>query len=521
MKDSKRSNTLLSASIVLLVATLLSRVVGFLREFFIATNYGLSKVTDAFYYAITIPELLNKLVITGGIGTVLLPVFVGYIANQQEMKSKKFYENIRNWIFLILFILCLIIFLLSDYLIGTLSPSLPEEEVKLTVSFLQIVIFSNVLLSLSGLNKTFLNANKIFAPSAFAPVIQNVSFIILFITLRPLFDFYALPISFLISIIIQFIFQQVYILYQFSIKPFSFGLQKDKLLIKLLILSFPAMLTMALTDLNVIIDRVLATNLKAGAVSSIMYANKLIQLPIGILGASIVAAYYPFITDSIKSENKENTQKLLFKGMKVITLISFPVTLYFLMYSPQIVKYIFEYGAFTSEATELTSEILTYYSWGLPSSLLILMLIRVFHGYSDIKTPVVVGAALLVLKVGLSVLLIQNFSYKGLVFSTSLVSILGMLALLLIVIRRLGINWGSFNYFFIVKTLGNILMTVVVLLIVKSFLPASDSLIGFILTTFFFFFLYYIFALLLRVEEINELTKIIKKKIIKLTKKRF
>lgn len=504
-----RNKEILKASLILFISIFFSRVLGFAREIIIAYKYGVSSETDAFYFAFAIPELLNKLLITGVLGAILIPIFTKLLNDNQETEVNKLYFVLRNLIMVFTGGISLIVFIFTKQIILQLAPNFNIETQELTISMLRILIFSTVFFSVSGLSKSFMQSHKVFGPSAIAPVLQNVIFVALIPVLSLYFGVYTLALSYLIAVIIQSFYQQFFV-YKLTVSKtnqFSF---KHKRIKFILITSIPALFTLALTDLNIILDRILSANFEAGSVSAITYANKIIQLPIGIIGASLIVALFPYITNSAQKNDFISVKKYLNQTIRIISIAVVPVNVVFYFFGKEIISLMFEYGAFSSTATSQTYELLKIYSLTIVFSIFILLFVRFFHSFQDVKTPMKIAFIMIAVKGGTSWIFGILYLSKGLAYSTLLTTLIGCLLLYVKINQKIDqkINselMGELIPFYFKIFIANLIPLILCLQVMKFF----DN---FFFILILFFLIYLLICKMFKLSEINTMIKILKSK---------
>lgn len=500
------NKSIAKASIVLFLGVLLSRILGFIREMVIAYNYGLSKETDAFYLAFAIPELLNKLLITGVLGAILIPTFTEMLLANKKEEMDKLNSALNNFIFLTTSIISFIIFIWAENFISIVTPSLDMETKNLATNMLKILIFSTIFFSLSGLSKSYMQTNKIFGPSAFAPVLQNSVFIILLPFLSVKWGMYSLAISYLLAVISQFIFQQYYVYKLVGKKNKRLHFYHKKIGF-IVITSIPALFTLALTDLNIIIDRIISANYEEGSVSAITYANKIIQLPIGIIGASLIVALFPFIATHVQKKEYYAVKRFMDKTIRFISVFMIPISFVFIFLGEDIIKLLFEYGEFDSGATKQASGFLSIYSLSMIFSIFILLFVRVFHSFQDVRTPMKIGVIMIIVKFISSYFLGNIFGSSGLAYSSVITTIIGCALLFKGIKNKLGNDENLNLYkFFFPLVVGSCTITIITL-VVKYYI--FDNII-FLITIYAV--LFFIFCKLKKVSEIDEVINIFYKK---------
>ncbi len=449
------------------IFTLISKVLGFIREVMIASKFGSGMETDTYFVAMTATVLIMG-TLGAALNTTLIPIF-SEIGERHGRKGKlKYLNNILNVVFLITIILALLGFFLSPVIIKILAKGFQGEQYDLAVKLnrigLPIVIFLGFTYVFSG----FLHSSEKFGPPAIMGLPYNFVFLIYLYFLADNADISGLMVVSVIAASTQFLIQVPAIKsmgYRYSLDV-NLG---DPYLKKALVLVLPVLLGSAVQQINVIIDKTLASDLIEGSISALTYASRINDLIISVFVMAITTVIFPMLSKAFSQEDNRKVKEILGQGINIILIITVPATIGILMLAEPMVHLFFERGAFDEMATYMTSQALIFYSIGLIGSSLRMMLNKVYYSFQDTTTPMINGVIAVAINVILNLVLIKPMGHTGLALATSISAIVTTLILFLDLRKKLG-PIGLIKYLIcFVKTLAasGIMAIIVYLLFYK------------------------------------------------------
>ena len=403
--------------------TLLSRILGFVRDIFIAKFLGSTVTADAFFVAFRLPNFFRRVLAEGAYSAALIPIFSGIIIDSKnDREAADFVENTMSLLLFVTIILTFIFYFGMSYIIQLLAPGFSENEeaFDLAVHFGKIIFPYLIFISLVAHFTSIINVHGKFAAGAFAPAILNISFILSLFILTPLLPSsgYALSYGVLIGGLFQFIFMYKAVLkfYQPRLCIPKFN-EKLKKFFRLFI---PGVIGSGVIQLNIIIGTIIASFLPVGAISHIYYADRLNQLPLAIFGIAMGIVLLPSLTNAIKNNNRKEISNTQNRSLEFSLLISLPSAVGLFILSFPIIHILFERGAFLVEDTIYTSQVLSIFSIGLPAYILIKILITCFFAREDTKTPLYVSIITVIINIIVSLLLIGTMREMGIAIATAL-----------------------------------------------------------------------------------------------------
>ena len=415
--------------------TLLSRVLGFIRDIFIARFLGSTVTADAFFVAFRIPNFFRRVLAEGAYSAALIPVFSGVVIDSKDdQEAADFVENTMSLLLLVTILLTIIFYFGMPYIIQVLAPGFSEnkEAFDLAVHFGKIIFPYLIFISLVAHFTSIINVHGKFAAGAFAPAILNISFILSLFLLTPYLSSagHALAYGVLIGGLFQFIFmyQAVLQLYRPRIRlP-----HLNEKLRKFFRLFFPGIIGSGVIQLNIIIGTIIASFLPVGAISHIYYADRLNQLPLAIFGIAMGVVLLPSLSKAIKENNTQEIETTQNRSLEFCLLISLPSAAGLFILSYPIINILFERWAFLSNDTFYTSQVLSIFALGLPAYILIKVLVTCFFAREDTKTPLYISIISVIINVVLSLLLIGSMREMGIALATAISAWVNELFLFLI-----------------------------------------------------------------------------------------
>ncbi len=425
--------------------TLVSRLFGFIRDAVIAMMYGSSSAADAFFVAFRIPNLQRRLLGEGAIGSAFIPVFSEYLGKNSEKEAWNLAASLFNILVLFLAATAALIYFFAPWVIAVFAPGFLDEPDKfdLAVQLTRWMSPFLIFIGLAAFCMGVLNSFKIFALSAAAPTMLNISMILAALFLTPYFDepILALAVGVLIGGCIQFAVQ----FYAVVKKGFRFvsGFNwKSPGIVRIGKLILPAIFGLAVYEVNIMVDTLLASLLAAGSISYLYYANRLVQLPMGVFAVALSVAILPTLSDQAAKKNFSELIQTLNFGIRLILFITIPSMVGLIILRFPIVNALWERGEFDRATTDGTAFALLFYSLGLCAFAGIKVVVAAFYSLQDTKTPARIGVYAMILNVVFCLLLMGPLAHGGLALATTLSSLFNAGALVFILKKRFGLMGG-------------------------------------------------------------------------------
>lgn len=422
-------------------ATLLSRILGYVRDMVIAYFFGTGDAADAFFVAFRIPNLFRRLFAEGSLTVAFIPIFTGYLVHESKKNSYEFANAVFTLLSMVLVIFSCLGIVCSPFIVKIMAWGFADERAKfeLTVLLTRIMFPYIFFISLVALCMGILNSLKHFAAPALAPVLLNLTMILSVVILMP---YFSQPILTLALGVIFGGFLQLALQIPFLKKKgvslkcnFDFSHPGLKRLVKLML---PAVLGAAVYQVNMMIITMIASFLPAGSVSYLYYADRIFQFPLAIFGIALATALLPAMADQVAQNKIVELKETLSNSLGLILFITVPAMVGLGVLGIPIVRILFQRGAFAADATLLTAQALFCFAMGLWAVAGVRVVVNVFYALQDIWTPVKVALLSIIFNLAMSLMLIKPMQHAGLALAVSLSSMLNLLILLLILRMRLG-----------------------------------------------------------------------------------
>ncbi|MEW6334990.1 MAG: murein biosynthesis integral membrane protein MurJ [Thermodesulfobacteriota bacterium] len=423
------------------IATLISRVFGFIRDMVVAAFFGAGLTTDAFFVAFRIPNLLRRLLAEGSLTVSFVPVFTEYLRN----KTREEAQELANITFTALSIILVAVSLLgvafSPLIVKAMAPGFTRasDQYELAVFLTRIMFPYILLISLVALCMGILNSLRHFAAPALSPVILNLSMILAALTLRDLFrePVVALAVGVMAGGILQLAMQWPFLVKMgVRLRP-SFRFRHPGLK-RIGYLMAPAAFGAAIYQINVFIGTILASLLPPGSVSYLYYADRLVELPLGVFAIAVGTASLPSFSEQVALGKTEELKRTTAFSLRMILFVTIPATVAMIALRTPIISVLFQRGAFDIEATAHTAQALLFYTVGLWAFSTVRIIVAVFYALQDSRTPMKAAILALVVNTVFSVALMFPLKHAGIALATSIASAVNVGMLWVILKRRMG-----------------------------------------------------------------------------------
>ncbi len=419
---------LLSSTYVYSFFTLLSRILGYLRDILIAIFLGASIFADVFFVAFRLPNTFRRLFAEGTFNAAFIPSYVA-AKSRSEQTGKKFADEVLSILILILFFIVLLVEIFTPYVVYLIAPGFLDnvEKFDFAVELTRITFPFLLLVSISSFFSGILNANNKFAAAAAAPIILNVVLIASLI-ISFFFDLefakqlsYGVTFAGIIQLIFLIYFTKRY--YRFSIE-FKLKLNsRVKLFFNKLL---PSVLSSGVTQINILVGTIIAS-FEASAVSYLYYADRIYQINLAIAGIAVGTVSLPILSKAYKQKNISKISNIQSRSIELSLLFSIPASLGLIMASNEIVNALFGYGSFNIENINMTASALKYFGYGIPAFALIKILSNFFFARNNTKTPFYISTFIVLLNISISVIFFSKVGFIIIPIATSLSTWIGVI----------------------------------------------------------------------------------------------
>ncbi|MCL2021708.1 MAG: murein biosynthesis integral membrane protein MurJ [Betaproteobacteria bacterium] len=437
--------------------TMLSRVLGFVRDFVIARTFGAGMLTDAFFVAFKLPNFLRRLFAEGAFSQAFVPILGEYKHREGEDRTRELLNNTATTLCFALFIVTVLGVLAAPVLVLISAPGFAAtaEKFALTVELTRITFPYILFMSLTAMASGILNTWSRFALPAFTPALLNLSFIGMALFAAPYFDPPVLALAWAVFIggCLQ-LGLQIAALKRLGILPRpSFNILaacRDSGVRRILKLMAPATFGVSVSQISLVINMVFASFLVSGSVSWLYYADRLMEFPAGLLGASLSVILLPSLAKLHANGDMREYGALLDWGLRLTFLLALPAALALALLAIPLIATLFLHGKFTPEDALATRQALVAYSIGLSGMLLVKVLAPGFYARQNIRTPVKIAVISLIATqlMNLVFIFVLSLAHMGLALSVGLAGCLNAF-LLFQGLRKDGIyiprpGWGKF-----------------------------------------------------------------------------
>lgn len=455
-------------------ATLLSRVFGFLRDMVVAAFFGAGIATDAFFVAFRIPNLLRRLIGEGSLTVSFVPVFTEYLSTRSRKEALDLASITFTALSIVLVIVTVLGILFSPLIVTITAPGFRRipAQFELTVFLTRLMFPYIFFIALVALCMGILNSLRHFAAPALSPVLLNVAMIAAAIFLRGCFSepVYALAIGVIVGGILQLAFQWPF-MRRMGVRLKFIVDFNDPGLRRIGVLMLPAVFGAAIYQINVFVGTILASLLPKGSVSYLYYADRMVELPLGVFAIAVGTAVLPSLSrQAVKSELDEMKRTISF-SLSLILFVTIPAMIVLIYLRVPILSVLFQRGAFTVTDTLLTAQALLCYSVGLWAFSSVRIIVSAFYAFQDTRRPMFGAIIALIVNVLFSIILMGPLKHGGLALATSIGSAVNVLFLAVILWRRIGAFLERDFFFSLAKIVVSSVLMVVSMVVVDTILP--------------------------------------------------
>ena len=429
--------------------TIISRILGYLRDVLIAIFLGTSFLADAFFVAFRIPNTFRRLFAEGTFNAAFVPSYTEELVKKNS-KSIKFANQIFNLLFLGLFFLVLVVELFMPVFVSLIAPGFVEnrEKIELAINLTRITFPFLLFVSLSSFFAAILNSHNKFAAASAAPIILNLVLIGILIFGKYLNDELIYFLSYGVSAagLLQLIF-----LYRFVKKFYVINLNfkfkidnKVKFFFKKLL---PSIFSSGVTQINILVGTIIAS-FQASAVSYLYYADRIYQINLAIAGIAIGVVVLPQLSKYVYLKKKKKILQVQNKALELSMFLSLPASVALFIGSDVIISALFGYGSFSEEAVINSAKALFYFGLGLPAFALIKVFSTFFFANHDTKRPFYISLFSVILNVLISIYYFESVGFIIIPIATSISSWFNSILLFIFLKNR---DLFQFNEIFITR----------------------------------------------------------------------
>lgn len=454
--------------------TLISRIVGFLRDMIMAQVFGAGMATDAFFVASKLPNLLRRIFAEGAFSQAFVPVLAEYKNQRSPDETKDFVASVAGLLGLVLVIFTILGIVFASTVILITAPGFTNDPQKfsLTVTILRITFPYILFISMASMVGGVLNTWRMFSIPAFTPTILNLSYIIFALYLRNYFHPQILAMAWAVFVggVLQLSFQLPYLrkIGMPIIPRLNF---KNKAVWKVVRLMVPAIFAMSIAQISMVINTIFASFLQSGSVSWMYFADRLMEFPTGVLGVALSTILLPSLSKHASNKNVVEFSKTLDWGIRLCLILALPATVGLALTAKELTMTLFMHGKFNMFDVIMTQRALIAYSVGLLGLILVKVFAPGFYANQNIKTPVKIAIFVLICTQVMNLAFIGPLKHAGLALSIGLGACINAACLCYLLIKKQMYLPHPGWRIFILKLLAAIVFMSIVIILCLYFLP--------------------------------------------------
>ena len=426
--------------------TLISRLLGYIRDILIAIFLGTGLLADAFFVAFRIPNTFRRLFSEGTFNAAFVPSYSAVLNNKK--KSQNFASSIFNLLILGLFFLVLVVEILMPLFIFLIAPGFEGDyqKMELAVTLTRITFPFLIFISLASFFSAILNSHNKFAIASAAPIILNILLIGVLLFGKILNDQLVYYLSYAVTAagILQLIFLYFYVKKYFS-PNINFSIKIDNKVKTFFKKLLPSIFSSGVTQINILIGTIIAS-FQTSAVSYLYYADRVYQINLAIAGIAIGTVILPQLSKYVQKQNKEKINLIQNKALELSLFLSIPAAMALLIASEEIISSLFGYGSFDELSVKNSAKALFYFAIGLPAFSLIKVFSTFFFARDNTKLPFYISLTSVLLNIFISIIFFREIGFIIIPIATTVSSWFNAIFLFIFLKKE---NLFNFNLVFI------------------------------------------------------------------------
>ena len=439
--------------------TIISRLLGYLRDILIAIFLGTSVLADVFFVAFRIPNTFRRLFSEGTFNAAFVPSYASEIT-KGKIQSNKFANNIFNLLFIGLFFLVLVVQIFMPAFVLAIAPGFADDakKMELAINLTRITFPFLFFISLASFFSAILNSHNRFAATSAAPIILNIILIGILFFSNLLGDQLVYYLSYGVSLagILQLIFLYKFVKKFYSLK-FNFKIKINNRVKNFFKKLLPSIFSSGVTQINILVGTIIAS-FQASAVSYLYYADRVYQINLAIAGIAIGVVVLPQLSKHVQSKKKGKILLIQNKALELSLFLSLPASVGLLIASEQIISALFGYGSFDQVSVLNSAQALYYFALGLPAFSLIKVFSIFFFANNNTKTPFYISLISVILNILVSIYYFNEIGFIIIPISTTISSWFNAILLFILLKNK---NLFSFNKIFLIRFIKIIIASIV------------------------------------------------------------
>ena len=491
---------------------LISRVLGYVRDFFMAIYLGSGPLADAFFVAFRIPNTFRRLFSEGTFNAAFVPSYSSELAKSKN-KANEFANIVFNLLLFGLLLTTILIEIFMPVFIKLIAPGFTNdlEQTQLAINLTRLTFPFLFFISLASFLSAILNSHNKFAAAAAAPIILNILLILCLILANQFEDNLVYYLSYTVSVagLIQFIFLLIFVRkFYFPKIDLNFKIHENvKTFFKKLL---PSIFASGVTQINILVGTIIAS-FQVSAVSYLYYADRIYQINLAIAGIAIGTVILPNLSKYVETKNDEKILQIQNKALELSLFLSLPAAFALIVASEEITSSLFGYGSFDKESVKNSASALFYFSIGLPAFSLIKIFSSFLFARKDTNTPFKISLFSVITNILISVIFFKDFGFIIIPIATSISSWLNGIILMIVVIHKKYFKFSKIFFHSLFKILFSNLLTISVFYYLIEFFSENFSyesnykFLSIIVLVLFIFVLYILISIVTKAFKISDI----------------
>ena len=445
-------NKLIKSTFVVSLCTLISRIFGYIRDMVIAAKLGTGLINDAFIAAFRLANMFRNIFAEGALNLVFVPEFSKELKSHGKHKALELASKIHMLLIIALALFCLLVIIFMPQVIWYSTPGFRDniQIYNLAVLFGRITFPYLFCISLAAFYGGILNSFDKFFPFAIAPVILNAVIITLLISLDTFeTSAHSLSVATLIGGVLELSWM-IFFLFKHGYKLKFFKIESNKKITRILKNIIPIILSSGITHINTWVSMIILSFFPGG-LSYLYYADRIVQLPLALIGTAIGTVLLPMLAKKVKSTDGNAANNLQNDAINFVMMFTIPATIALFFLSKNIIYALFERGEFTNYSTTHTSETLKILIFGLPAFILIKLFQTKFYAKFNTKVPVTISITCIIINIFISIMLMEKLQYLGVAIANVISGWANIIILVIFACKVLQFKLRKFILFEIMK----------------------------------------------------------------------
>lgn len=444
---TKESHGIAASALIVSGASLLSRLLGVVRDRLLAGHFGAGIELDAYYAAFRIPDMLFNLFIAGALSAGFIPLFSEYLEQRTEKDAWELAAEVLAFLTVLMGLVALLFAIFAPALIPLIAKGFTAEGLAYTIQMSRLMAISPILLGISGIMGAVLQAKKRFVAFALAPLFYNIGILIGIIVFSRWYGIIGVALGVVLGAALHAIVQ--------FLPAFQLGFRQSwrlrlpsegvKRLLKIML---PRTASLAVSQVNLLIILALASSLSVGSVALFSLATNIQSLPFGLIGVSLAVASFPILAQAVNQQQEEKFIQVLFKQLRWMWFLLAPITIWMLFLAPDIIYVVLGNGKFDPTQVTRLASILRVLAIAIPAQSFVALLVRAFYAKQNTWRPFTISVIAEVVNIALCFLLRSSLGLEGLAVAFTISAIVNASGLWFFLPGRREITRATYYVFF-------------------------------------------------------------------------